>query len=444
MNSALQREITLPSVLKFTLPSIIMMVVMSLYTVVDGMFVSRLIGTDAFSAVNIVYPLGSILIGLGTMLGAGITAIVSTQLGEGRQKTANQNFTFIIIFAVILGMVLTIVCLFFLDDIIFLLGSNEEIFHYCKAYALPLALFTTANILQFPFQNLYVANGKPAIGLILTTIGGVTNIVLDYVFIAILDMGIAGAAVATGIGYSIPAIFGLIYFSLNRKGPLHFVKPKVNWSVLLYTMGNGSSEMVNYLSTSVTTLLFNIIMMKFAGQNGVAAIAILLYLDFILIAVNLGYSMGAAPLFSYNYGCGDREKLRKLFRLSSTFCILTGIIMTIGTLLFVRPLTTIFAVPDSDVFTLAAAGLKIYAFSYLFKGVSIFSSAMFTAFGNGRVSALLSLLRTFVFLTASLLGLSALFGITGVWYATPLAEFLAFAVSLFFIWRYRSTYHLFS
>lgn len=440
MNNQLELRITAPNVLKFTFSSIIMMVIMSLYTVVDGTFVSRLIGTDAFSAVNIIYPLLSLTVGIGAMFGSGLTALVSIKLGAGRKKEACENLTFIVLFAIAFGFVLAVLSFLFIDPIIYALGSNEQIYPYCRDYVLPLLLFFPANILQLQFQSLYVADGKPQIGLGVTIIGGLTNIILDYIFIAVLDMGIAGAAWGTGLGYSIPAVYGLCYFAFNKKGNLYFVKPKSDFKVLVKAAVNGSSEMVSNLSTSVTTLLFNVIMMRLLGQNGVAAISILLYLDFVMVAVSLGYSMGTAPLFSFNYGRGNEENLKKLFSISLKFCAVFGIAVTAGSILLARPLTAIFTSPGTEVYELAVTGLKIYAFNYLFKGFSLFSSAMFTAFGDGRVSAILSFLRTLVFLTATLLGLSALFGVTGVWFASPVAELMAFALSIFYIWKSRKVY----
>lgn len=440
MNNSLERNITVPSILRFVFPSIVMMVIMSLYTVVDGTFVSRLIGTSAFSAVNIIYPLLSFTIGLGTMFGSGITAIISMKLGEGKEREANQNLTFINIFSAVLGVALSLLSLLFLKDIIYMLGADDSLYQLCYDYAFPLVFFYAANILQFQFQNLYVANGKPHIGLILTTVGGVTNIVLDYVFIAQCGMGIAGAAIATGIGYFIPALYGVVYFSLKRGG-LHYTMPRFDGHVLCSTMANGSSEMVNNLSASVTTFLFNIIMMKLIGQDGVAAISILLYLDFILIAVSMGYSIGVAPLLSFNHGSGQREKIRKLFRISMCFCTAAGLVMAVSTVVFSHQLAGIFSPSGTAVFSLAVGGLTVYALSYLLKGINIFASAMFTAFGNGRVSAILSLMRSLVFLVPAVLLFSYLFGVTGVWAAAPAAEFLAFFFTVYFTLRYKNKYH---
>lgn len=441
MNNTLEKKISVSSILKFTFPSIIMMVIMSLYTVVDGTFVSRLVGTDAFSAINIVYPLIGLVVGLGTMFGSGTTAIISKKLGEGKREEANRILTFIILFTTILGVFISILCFFFLENIIYILGANKDIYHYCYSYLFPIIFFFPASILQLEFQSLYVADGKPQIGLFVTILGGVANIVLDYIFIAEFNMGIAGAAIATGIGYLIPALYGLFYFAFHKKGNFCFVKPKARWRALGFSITNGSSEMVSCLSTSITTFLFNIIMMKLIGQDGVAAISVILYLDFVLTAISLGYSMGVAPLISYNYGCNNTNNLKKLYRLSTLLCIAVGIGTTAGTVLFAEQLTSIFTVKSSVVYELAVAALRIYAFGYLFREYNIFCSAMFTAFEDGKSSAILSFMRTLVFLSISLILLSSLFGVNGVWYSSVVAEFLAVTLSIFFTLKYRKKYH---
>lgn len=440
MNNSLNREITWSALLRFTLPSIVMMVVLSLYTIVDGIFVSRLIGTDAFSAVNIVYPLSSLVIALGTMFGTGLTAIVSRKLGEGREHEARQNLTFVMLVAFGVGFVMLVGCLIFLKPLLRMLGANDAIFAYCYAYALPLVLFFPIDMLQLQFQTLFVANGKPHIGLVVTILGGLTNVVLDYVFIRYCGWGIAGAAIATGIGHCIPAVFGVCYFMYKRKAPLHYVRPKTDWRMLLHTMSNGSSEMVSNLSASITTLLYNLIMMRFVGPDGVAAIGIILYMDFVLIAIALGYSIGVAPLIAYNYGRGDDGRLHRLIRMSVTVCMTVGAAMTVISVLLAHKLTAVFTPVGSAVYELAATGMMIYAIGNLFKGLNIFSSAMFTAFSDGKISALLSFVRTLVCLSLCLVGLAYLFGVKGVWWATPLAELLAFLLSVFCMLRYRAKY----
>lgn len=441
MSHTLDRKISAFSVLRFAFPSIIMMVVMSLYTVVDGVFVARLIGTNAFSAVNIIYPLLSLVIALGTMFGAGTAALVSRKLGEGRRQEANENFTFILVVSLVLGVLISGLVLLFLEPVIYALGANSTIYGYCRAYALPLVFFLPASLVQLEFQSLFIVRGKPHIGLAVTLAGGLANVVLDYVFIAVFQMGIAGAAVATGIGYCIPAFYGLAYFMAHRGGDPHFVRPKIDLSALLKAVTNGSSEMVGYISTSVTTFLFNVIMMRHLGPDGVAAVAVLLYLDFVLIAVSLGYSMGVAPLLSFNHGSGNTDNLKKIYAISVWFCIVLGGSMAAFTGLFAPFLASVFVDRGTAVWALAVTGLRIFAVGYLFKGFNVFTSALFTAFSNGAISALLSFMRTLVFLVAALLGLTALFGVDGVWYASPVAELCALLLALAMTMRFRATYH---
>lgn len=437
----LDRKITLKTVLAFTLPSIFMMIVMSLYTIVDGIFVSRLIGTNAFSAVNIIYPLMSVVIGLGTMFGTGTTAIVSRKLGEGRGREANRILSFILLFTVGLGLLFSAACLLLLEPILWGLGADAAIYDYCRDYGQMILYFLPFSLLQVQFQSLFVANGQPGKGLAVTVFSGLANVFLDYFFIAVCHMGIAGAALATGIGYAVSALYGIYFFARHREAPLHFVRPGAEFGALLRAVTNGSSEMVSNLSTSVTTFLFNIIMMRLVGPDGVAAISVLLYLDFVLIAVNLGYAIGAAPLFSYNYGSGNWERLKKLYKMSTRLCFGVGLVMTAVTILFARPLAAVFSPRGSAVYELAAAGLKIYSLSYLFKGYNVFASALFTAFGNGSVSAILSFLRTFVLLVSAILLFSAYFGITGVWWATPAAEGLALTAAAALTVKFRKMYH---
>ena len=440
MENNLDFEINFPSIMKFTMPSMIMMFIMSIYTIVDGVFVAALIGTDAFSAVNIIYPAMSLNIGIGTMFGTGITAIVSRKLGENREKEANEDFTFVMICAFLIGILFSAICLIFIKPIIYMLGANEEIYEYCYEYALPLFLFFGAQIPQIICQDIYVADGKPAMGLVVTIIGGVINAAFDYIFIAVFKLGIAGAAIATGLGCLVPAIFGIIYFALNRNGNVMFVKPKKKWKILLYSSLNGSSEMVNNFSVGITTLLFNVIMMHFAGQNGVAAISILLYLDFILIALNLGYSLGAAPLFSFNYGKKNDKKIKQLFSLSTKMSIIFGVIIMVSAIVFSPQLTSVFAKKGTEVYEMAVVGMKIYAISYIFKGFNVFSSAMFTAFENGKVSAILSFMRTLVLLSFAIVVMAYIWGVTGIWLSTPLAEGLALLMAVYYIVKNKDKY----
>lgn len=441
MSNQLAQRISFRGLMKFTLPTILMMILTSLYTIVDGIFVSRLINTDALSAVNIVFPLVSLAIGIGTMFGSGASAIIARKNGEGKNKEANENFTFIMLFSLILAIVMAILVFIFLKPIINMLGSNEEIYGYCYDYAMAWNFFLPACVLQLQFQTAMVANGKPALGLVVSLIGGISNMILDYLLIHTFDMGISGAAVATGIGYSVQVVFGLIYFGINNKGILRFVKPKKDWKVVLNSIINGSSEMVSNLSTCVTTLLFNLIMMRFLGQDGVAAITIVLYIDFLLVAVSLGYSMGVAPLISYNYGAGDKIRLQKIFKISTLFILGFSILVTVATVIFKEPLVLTFAKRGTAVYDFAVHGMLIFSISYLFKGINIFASALFTAFSNGLISAVLSFARTMGFTVLCILGLTAIWGVNGLWLAVPIAEMLTIALTILFIMKYKRVYN---
>lgn len=441
MNNGLSQKISFGGLIKFTMPTIIMMILTSLYSIVDGVFVSRLINTDALSAVNIVFPLISVVIAIGTMFGSGASAVISIKNGEGRVREARENFTFIVLVSIIVGVLFAILVFLFMEPLIIFMGANDAVLDYCRDYTFALIFFIPMSILQLQFQTAMVANGKPGLGLIVSIIGGAANVVLDYVLISPMGMGIAGAAIATGIGYSVQAVFGLIYFSVQRKALIHFVKPKTDWKALLKTVTNGSSEMVSNLSTCVTTLLFNLTMMHFLGQDGVAAITVVLYMDFFLVAVGLGYSMGVAPLISYNYGSGENRNLQKIFKLSMEFLGLFSIIVTLLTIVFRSPLIEIFTPRGTDVYDIAVGGMLIFSFCYLFKCINIFASAMFTAFSNGKISALLSFARTLGFTAVFIIVLTALFGVFGIWVATPIAELCTLALSIVFIMKYRHTYH---
>lgn len=439
--NALARQFTLPSLMRFALPNIIMMVFLSMYTIVDGMFISRYVGTLALSAVNMTYPLNCLEMALGIMLASGGSAVIARQLGEGAQEKARHNFSFLLIVSVAVSLIFLLAGLFALDPIVRALGASEAQFDLCCTYARILLLFSPAFFLQTAFQTLFITAGRPGLGLAATVGGGLTNIVLDYVFIARLHWGIAGAAVATGLGYLVPAVAGLIFFSCNRRGTLFFVRPRADWRMLLFACGNGSSEMVTNIANAITTYLFNLIFLHYWGEDGVASITIVLYFQFVFTAVFFGFSMGVAPVFSYKYGAQDTPQLRRLFRYCMGFILLCSVCCTALSLAVIRPCLTLFTDAGSRVFAITIEGFPLYAMSFLFMGVSIFASSLFTAFSDGRVSAIISFARTLVFLVGMLLLLPLLLGETGVWLAVPAAELLGLAVSVRYLIRLRGTYH---
>lgn len=440
-NNRLAQEFHWLSLCQFTAPTVIMLVFMSLYQMVDGVFVANYVGENALSALNIVYPIPSIVIAVSIMLATGGNAIIARNMGEGRWQEAKENFSLIILSGLILGLCFTGFGLLFIKPLIRLLGATPVLYPYCYDYLLVLIVSAPLSVFQMLFQNFFVTAGKPYLGLVTTIAGGIANIVLDYLFIGVWGWGVSGAALATAIGYSIPALFGLAYFILNRHGSLYLIKPVFRAKVLLYSCANGSSEMVNNLAIAITTALFNLLMLKYAGESGVAAITIVLYAQFLMTSVFIGFSTGVAPVFSYNYGSQNIPQLKKVFRISiRTVAIASAAIFLIAQG-FSETVIRVFTSAESQTFPMAKHGFFMFAFSFLFTGVNIFASALFTAFSNGKVSAILSFLRTLVFLVACLLLLPLIWDLDGIWLAVPIAEALAFAVSLFYLIRLRPIYH---
>lgn len=441
MTNSLDRKISIGSLLKFAAPTIASTLLMEVYGIIDGLFVVHLIGTEALSAVNITFPIVLVIIAVGMMFGTGGSALVARQLGQKREEVARQNFTLIVFVALFAGIFVSVLGLIFLDPLLFFLGANEQLYDYCYEYAhtclffLPLMLFTGT------FSMFYITRGRAVLGLIFSSIGGITNIVLDYVFIAVFDMGLRGAALATGIGYALVGLIGFVYFSLNRRGSLYFVKPKWKAYVISKICINGSSEMVTNLSVCFVTILLNNIVIRLAGSDGVAAITVVLYMQTFLMSICFGYSMGIAPLTSYNYGKRQTAHLQKIFAISTKMIGLISLGVYVFCLWQAGFLIGLFVKAGSHVYELAYDGFKLFALCFLFMGLNIYASALFTALSNGKVSALLSFCRTFVFVVGFLLLLPLWFKMNGVWSAIPLAEAISFLMTLYYFWKYRKVYH---
>ncbi len=440
MTNSLDRKISIGSLLKFAAPTIASTLLMEVYGIIDGLFVVHLIGTEALSAVNITFPIVLVIIAVGMMFGTGGSALVARQLGQKREEVARQNFTLITIVALIAGIFVSVLGLIFLDPLLFFLGANEQLYDYCYEYAhtclffLPLMLFTGT------FSMFYITSGRAVLGLIFSSIGGITNIVLDYVFIAVFDMGLRGAALATGIGYALVGLIGFVYFSLNRRGSLYFVKPKWKAYVISKICINGSSEMVTNLSVCFVTILLNNIVIRLAGSDGVAAITVVLYMQTFLMSICFGYSMGIAPLTSYNYGKRQTAHLQKIFAISTKMIGLISLGVYVFCLWQAGFLIGLFVKAGSHVYELAYDGFKLFALCFLFMGLNIYASALFTALSNGKVSALLSFCRTFVFVVGFLLLLPIWFKMNGVWSAIPLAEAISFVLTLYYFQKYKDVY----
>lgn len=436
----LAKDFNIRSLLQFAFPTILMMVFMGLYTIGDTIIISRFVNTDALSALNIVTPVINIIVGLGAMLATGGSAIVARKMGEGNAKRASQDFTLIVLAGAILGAIVAIVGSLFIDNIIWGLGASELLFPYCKQYLLVLLLFTPASMMQVLFQNLIVTAGKPGFGMVLSISAGAINVLLDYIFVVPMNMGIAGSALGTGIGYMIPTVIGIVFF-LKSKGTLRFQKPVVDFRVLWESGSNGFSEMVSQIAAAVTTFLFNIMMMKLIGENGVAAITIIIYTQFLLTTLYIGFSMGVAPIISYNFGSKDYDRLKRIFRICLLFVCTVSVLIFAAAMLLGSPLVRIFSPEGTPVYEIARQGFLIFPISFLFCGFNIFASATFTALSNGKVSAIISTLRTFVFISVALLILPQYFDVIGVWISVPLAELLTIFVSLAFILKNKKVYH---
>lgn len=440
MRNRLSGKYTFDAMARFAWPTVVMLVFMSLYTMVDGAFVSVLVGTDALSALNIVMPVINIYFAVGIMLATGTAAIVARKMGQGRGDEASGDFSFMLYVAAAMGVAISLAASAFLDPILRLLGARPEVFAYCRDYLGTLLLFVPLAILQMMFQSFFVVAGRPGVGLAVVVAGGLANVVLDYLFIAVLGLGVTGAALATGIGYAIPAVSGLVFFIAGKGGALILGRPRPDWRVLAESCFNGSSEMVSNLSLAVVTYLFNRTMLRLLGVDGVAAITIVLYAEFLLASIYMGFSTGVAPLFSYKYGKRDDAQLKKLFRNSLLFIGLCSVAAVTVSLVFAGPIVSVFTPTGSEVYDYALHGFRLHALCFIFMGFNIFASAMFTALANGKISALLSFLRTFFFLVLAITLLPGALGVDGVWLAVPVAEALSIFVSGLYVVRLRSVY----
>ena len=440
MSNSISKEFKFFSLLRFAFPTMIMMVFMSLYTIVDGIFISRLVGTDALSATNIVYPAISLLIAVGVMLATGGSAIIAKKMGEKKEQEAREDFSFIVLTGFIIGLIFMVVGNIFIDPIVRLLGSTDALMDYCVGYLSVCLYLAPACILQLLFQTFFVTAGKPMLGLILTISGGVANMVLDYLFMGVFHMGVEGAALATGVGQLIPALIGFIYFLFVRHS-LYLVKPKIRWSVLAESSFNGSSEMVTNLSGAIVTFLYNIIMLKLVGEAGVAAITIVLYGQFLFNALYMGFSMGVAPVISYNYGSKNNRMLKRIFKICMLFIAVSSVIVTMFALIMSPIIVEVFTAVGTETYTLAKTGFFLFSLNFIFAGVNIFASSMFTAFSDGKTSAIISFVRTFVLIVINILILPALIGVNGVWLSVPLAEFMSVFLSGYFFVKKKKKYN---
>lgn len=428
MSNSIGQHFTPWSLLKFAAPSIIMMTFMSLYTIVDGVFISRFVGSNALSSLNIVFPVITLAIAIGTMFSTGGNAVISKYLGEGNPKRACQCLTQFVLFCVSISIVLVVLAILFATPISRFLGATDILLDDAVIYLRIVMAFAPACILQTLFQSYFVTAGRPGMGLWLMVIAGLTNAALDYILIVSFNMGIAGAAFATGIGQCIPAVAGVLFFLFTKK-ELRFTRCSFYPKETAKAAFNGSSEMVTELSTAIITFLFNIILLRLAGEHGVAAITILLYGEFLFNGFYLGFAIGISPIIGFQYGAQNRHELRRLYKIAFLFAAGTSLFMALLAFLLSGPITSVFT-KDPETYALAVAGFKLFAVNFLFSGLNITSSGFFTALSNGKTSAVISFCRTLLFTTAALLILPRFLGITGTWIAMPVAELCTLLVSI--------------
>lgn len=439
MSNSLENKISLTSLIKYTFPTVIMMVFFSLSTIIDGIFVSRYVGSNALSATNIVYPVINVLIGVSIMFATGGNAIVAKYMGEGKNQEAKETFTLITLSALAVGLIVAILSIIFIKDIIYALGATDNLYKNCFDYLIVFLIFAPVMISKLFFDYFLVTAGVPNLGLISSVSGGVINIILDYLLIVEFKMGALGAALATCVSYALPAMVGVIYFS-RKSNVLCFVKPKFNMKLILDSCMNGSSEMVAQMSGAVTTFLYNAAMLKFLGEDGVASITIILYVQFLLNSAYIGFTSGVSPRISYNYGSKDDEQLRKIVKYSFTIVSVFAVFIFMSSRSFSNIIIGMFSPKGTALYDITLNGFMIFSFNFLVVGMNIFTSGMFTSFSNGKVSALLSILRTFILFTIGIIILPKFLGVNGVWMVVPFAEFATLIVSLFFINKYKYVY----
>lgn len=440
MRIQISEHFTYHKLLRFVCPSVIMMVFTSVYGVVDGIFVSNFVGSTAFAAVNFIMP---VLMGLGAvgfMLGTGGGALAAKTMGEGLNDKANEYFSMIVYVNIGAGIILTLLGLALIRPIAGALGAEGEMLDNAVSYGRVMLLGTTPYMLQNSFQSFFPVAEKPKAGLAVTVAAGVTNIVLDALFVGALSWGITGAAAATIISYFVGGILPVFYFAGENSSRLRLVKTRIYWKKLLQSCINGSSEMMTNLSMSLVNMLYNIQLMKMAGENGVAAYGVIMYVNFIFAAVFLGYSIGSAPIAGYQYGAENHKELHNILKKSLVLLIAAQIIMFAAAQLLSGMLAQIFVGYDPALKEMTQHGFRIFAFSFLFMGINIYGSAFFTALNNGGLSALISFLRTLLFQVIAVFALPVVFGLNGIWSAVVAAEVAAMVVTLIILAANRKKY----
>lgn len=442
MRIQLSEHFNYGKLIRFVFPSIMMMIFTSIYGVVDGLFVSNFVGKVPFAAINLMMPLFMILASIGFMIGTGGSAIVAKTIGEGDTRRANRYFSLFVYATLIGGTLITVLGQIFLKQAAMLFGAEGEMLDCCVRYGRITISAMPFFMLQNVFQSFFVAAEKPKLGLYVIILAGVTNMVLDALLVVVIPLGLEGAALATAISQTVGGLIPIIYFVRKNDSLLKLTGTRFYGNVMLKTCANGSSELMSNISASIVTILFNYQLMKYAGDNGVAAYGVVMYVSFIIAAIFIGYSIGVAPAISYNFGADNRTEMKNIFKRSSVLILGTSLVMTALSFFLAYPLSAIFVSYDKVLLDITVKGFRIFSFSFLFCGLNIFGSAFFTSLNNGIVSAIISFMRTFVFQCIGVLTLPLLFndGLDGVWLSIIVSEGIAFLITLIFIFANKEKY----
>ena len=443
MKIQLSDHFTYSKLFRFTLPSIAMMVFTSIYSMVDGYFVSNFAGKTAFAAMNLIMPFVMVLGGMGFMVGTGGTALVSKVLGQRNKATANRYFSMMIEVTLLLGILLGVLGVVFMEPMARFLKATDEMMADCVLYGRIVTGFTVAFMLQNVFQSFLIAAEKPKLGLIATIAAGVTNMVLDALFVGVFRWGVAGAAIATGLSQCVGGVFPLMYFLRPNSSLLRFKPAKLAWKPILQACANGSSELMSNVSSSLVSILYNFQLLRYYGENGISAYGVLMYVQFIFIAIFVGYSIGCAPVVGFHYGAENHRELKNMLGKSVLLMGVGGIVLTALAQGLAEPLAHIFVGYDADLYTLTVHAFRLFSFTFLLAGFNIFSSSFFTALNNGGVSAAISFLRTLVFQYTCVLILPEVMRVDGIWWSNFFAEIGSFLVSLLFLLGMRNKYRYF-
>lgn len=432
MNKIFIEQTKYLSFLKYLIPSILSLIFVSFYTTIDGYFASHFINSMALASINIVLPITALSFGLAIMMSIGSGALVGMKLGEGKLNEAHGLFSFIFLCMIILSIIMTILGLIYLDKILYFLGATKTLMPYAKAYGFWTIIFTPMIAIKLFLEHYARIDSSPLVAMIMSILGIIFNIVINYICVNIFDMGIAGAAIGTGLSVSISSMIGIFYF-ISKHSKLKFKKPTCDFKFLFASIYNGSSEMLTEISTGITTFLFNIFLLKYAGENGIAAMSVITYLFYFFIAFYFGITVGSQPIISFCYGAKNFVKIRQTMKYAFITIIATSIPIFLVSNIFAKEMISIFIIDDKAVLDIAINGLKLFSMCFLLIGINIFISGYFTAIGSGTFSAIISICRAFIFVIILLPMLSKILGLAGIWVTVPIAELLTITLSIIFL-----------